>query len=334
MTKLEANALIDAAFLPIVGQDAAKRRFKNKILAALADNGFFAPLLLVAAPGLGKTRFLMVCAQLCRAILGRNKMIFQRGEECGTKIGFVEEYMIPYFHDKDTFLYIDEVHEARKPVLALLRSMLNPTSDRRPHTIRAHGDYELTFDPSKNSMIIATNKIDQLDAALVSRFERLDLVDYTDEEMAQILSNCIADQNITFNDNTLASIAACNRGTARDIIHWQNAIREHLAVAGKRSINKDDVKAIIRARETYPLGITNNEAKTLLHLEKHGELQLKELAAMNIIDAKEQNANEKYLLQRRLIAIDSKRRLTPEGMQYLATLRKSKYIDERPLLSL
>ena len=329
MTLAEVKRIIKTECDKIRGQTHVKAAIYNCIVAAFMAGGFHEPILLVAPPGVGKSRILELWNALFRACLGRRVLKFSRGEETGTKNSFIEDVLVPHFHDKPAVLSIDEAHEMNAKNKAIIRSLLEPRADRRPNTVRFHSDYECTFDPNKQTIILATNQIDKLDDALISRCRRIDLSLYSDEEMMGILTDGLTAQagmpNITFADNTLKTIAACNRGTARDLIHWINAIRNRCTLTGKNSINKADAKLIIESRECYPLGVTANELKTLLYLESKGELQLKELAALNIINVKEQNANEKYLLQRRLIGIDSKRRLTTEGREYLADLRKHKY---------
>lgn len=330
LTIPEAKQLCLREFAKLVGQKHAKNRITELVLGAIADGGFMAPLLVIAPPGLGKSRILKTATALIRACLNRRPLFFEHGEALGSRLGFVEDVLVPQFQDKEVVLVVDEIHEAKKPVLTLLRSMLDVTVERKPRTIPAIRDYEVTFDPCKQSMMFATNKVDQLDPAFLSRPERLDLSLYTDEEMEEILQRAMNDSEIRFNDNTLRAIAECNRGTARDIVHWSNAVRRYVTIKGKRAgvftVSREDVKTIIKSRETYPLGITNMELQTLLHLESKGELQLKELSALNIISTQEQNANERYLLQRHLIGIESKRRLLPEGRDYLKNLRKHRFI--------
>jgi len=330
MTIEEASLLIDNAFSKVVEQDNAKLQMKRNILGAIRDGGFLKPMLIIGAPGLGKTKLITIYAALVRAILGRRPLNYKTGKSVGTRQQWVENDLVPAFNDKDAVIYIDEAHEANAGVLTFIRDMMNPTVERADHSAHSHGDYHILFQPSKHSIVLGTNKIDKLDGALVSRFGRVDLALYTDEGMEQILFNALADQNIQFSENTLRLLAQCNRGTARDIVHWVDAIRQHLAIANKRTINRDDVREIIKLRETYPLGVTAAEIRTLLILETWGDQQLKELAAKNgAIDPKEQNANEKYLLLRGLITIEGKRKLTVEGREYLKTLRRQKFIAPR-----
>ncbi len=323
--------VIDGIFEPIIGQELAKTRLADILASPLVENGYMAPTLLIAPPGIGKTKILRACKAIVKSLLpDRRTLYFETGKEMGTPLGFFEQVLNPYVHGKEAVLFVDEFHEAPGPIQSIVRSMVEITTNREPKTIRK-GDYEVTVNPLSHGFFLATNKIDSLDPALVSRFERIDLSMYSDVEMEGILFQGLQDENISFFDNTLRKIAQCNRGSARDVVHWINAIRRHLALRGKKSINKVDVAEIIRKRETYPCGVSMNELNTLLLLEKHGEQQMKELAAKNLCSPTEQNANEKYLLQRGYMTIDGKRYLTQAGREYLASLREDKFIDPAPI---
>ncbi len=332
MTLNEATELIDTEFGKMVGQANAKRRIKGLILGALMQKGFLPPTLLIAPPGFGKSRFLKVVRGLISTILKKQPLYFKSGAQCGSPVAFFEDVLLPYVNDKDTVIVVDEAHECKKGIMGVLRSLIEITIERTCETVKL-GELEMLFNPLRQSVILATNEVDSIPAALMSRVERIDLVPYTDDEMEQILFAGLESFGVRFNENSLRDIARCNRGNARDIVKWVNAITCHVAVEGKTTVNKKDVAAIIRARETYPLGVTNVELQTLLILEKHGEQQLKELAAKTQCISIEQNSNEKYLLQRGLMTIEVKRRLTVEGRAYLASLRADGFIDELPKLA-
>jgi Holliday junction resolvasome RuvABC ATP-dependent DNA helicase subunit len=325
MTQSEAKKLIKAAFAPFIGQAAAKAKIEQKILAALANGGWMSPLLIVAPAGLGKSALFEIIIGLVRAILGRRFVEFERGEECGSRTAFADVY-INHVHDKPVAMKIDEFHEAKPAIRSMIRSLVQPRADRSSTTIRAYGDNEITYDPFKNWFLLATNEVDKLDAPFLSRMDRIDLELYSAEELETMLQRNLQGADIKFNDNTLRDIADANRGTGRDIVKWGDAIRNHCAVTGKNSLNKADVAAILKTQQTYPLGVTPNELRTLLVLEEKGPQQLKQLAAANLVQVKEQNANELYLLQKGLIVTHPLRSLTQQGIAYLAELRKGKFI--------
>jgi Holliday junction resolvasome RuvABC ATP-dependent DNA helicase subunit len=324
MTQKEAVDICKKTFAKAEGQENAKARLTQNILSALVD-GYLVPILFIATYGLGKTLLLKLYASCIRQVLGREILGFASGADLGTRITFAEDVLIQKFHDKDAVIIVDEIQEARKPVIGLMRSMINPESNRSPVTVRVYGDAEVTADPKRNSFVFATNKIDELDVAFVSRLERIDLAMLTDENMMAIIDRILHDAGITFHDTSKRIIAECNRGTARDVVKWTNAVRQFCAVNAKKTFSIDNAREVIKMRETYPLGVTANELKTLLHLEARGSLKLKELAGLNIVSPKEQNSNETYLLQRGLMAIKNERELTSIGEAYLKELRKHRF---------
>lgn len=320
-------SLIKPHFTNVIGQEVAKCRLQSLLAGIKVESGFMAPTCLIAPPGLGKTMLLKAAQVTSKEVLGRRTLYFESGSEMGTPAAFFEDVLAPYVHDKDVMVIVDEFHEADKRVQGIVRSMVEISTARNAKTIK-RGDLEVTVHPNRFSLLVATNKVDLLDAALMSRLERIDLALYSDEEMEQILFKGIQEDHIRFNDNTLRSIAECNRGSARDVVKWVNAVRRHAAINGKQTINRADCAAIIKERETFPQGVSKNELSTLGLLEKFGDQQLKELAAKHLCSSAEQMKNETYLLQKGFLTIDGKRHLTYAGREYLAALRTEGFLPK------
>jgi Holliday junction resolvasome RuvABC ATP-dependent DNA helicase subunit len=322
-----ASQIIDDTFSTVVGQTFAKKRLKQILLGSLMEEGFMPPVFIAAPVGTGKTLFMRAIKSIIKALTPERRTIFfESGNEMGTPLAFVEDILVRHLPEAEVTMFVDEFHEAKSGIHGILRSLIDVTIERAPKRFKLK-DYEVFFNPKRHSMVVATNKVDEIDSALMSRFERIDLELYSDEEMEQILFRALQSQGITFNENTLRRIAECNRGNARDVVKWADSIRAHVAVAGKRTINKKDVADIVKMRETFPLGVTKNELRTLLHLESAGPLQLKMLAARNMVSCGEQMSFESYLFKRGFLAIDVLRRLTKAGREYLAELRADEFID-------
>jgi Holliday junction resolvasome RuvABC ATP-dependent DNA helicase subunit len=321
--------IFDQIFSKVIGQTKAKNRVKELILGAVNNGGYFPSILLAAPAGTGKTKFLACIAEAVRAVMGRKGFMFESGNELGSKTGFIEDVLIPHVHDNSSVVYVDEFHEAPKPVAAIIRQLLDVTIARNVRKITHQGE-DVNFDPAKNSFVVATNKIDKLDIALMSRLEQISLELYSDEELFEILSKGIRELPVPLqvNENTIQIIAQCNRGTARDVVRWVLAIEARASIKGKRQINREDAREIIKMRDTFPLGLTTPELNTLLFLEKAGQegLQLQQLAARNQCESKEQKVHERYLFQRGLISTDSVRKISNDGKKYLAELREEQYI--------
>lgn len=324
------SALVDKRFAPIVGQSDAKEQVKEILLGAALDD-FLAPMLVIAPAGFGKSMFLKAMRDLIKSEEGlhRKTLLAVRGSDLGTKAEFFEEIIIPKFHGIKSVVITDEIHEANKGVLTSIRTLLEPTAAREARTIQ-YNDSEVTFDPLLNSFIVATNKIDLLDPALVSRFERVDLLPYIISEMMEILLLAVDGEGIKFEGGALELLASCNRGSARDIIHWVNAIRRRVAISGSKVLDREKAMAVIRSRKTLPEGVSMLELQTLLALERRGALQLKELASMNQCSSEEQDSNERYLRQKAMISVDGKRHITGDGRDFLRMLRNEGFIEEIP----
>lgn len=320
---MKPASVIREFFSPIIGQSTPKERLSEILIGPTVEGGYMAPVLIIAPPGVGKTKLLRAIQSIVKKMLGRKTIFFPSGEEMGSSDEFFDDVLIPHVHEKECVMFIDEFQDAASHMRDMVRRMIDITVERHSHVV-SHGDKECVIDPKRLGIVIATNEIDKVPAALLSRCERIDLDLYTDDEMEQILFQSL--DGLHFHENTLRKIAECNRGSARDIVHWVNAIRRHAAIAGKKTLNREDVCQIIRKRETFPYGISKNELKTLLLLERFGDQQLKELSAKNHCQAAEQNSNETYLRARNFIEIGIKRHLTKDGREYLAELRKDGFL--------
>jgi len=335
LNKAQAVKLMTERFATIVGMTAAKARITQIILSALVDD-YLPPIAIIATKGLGKTKLIMVLLSFIEDILGREVVWFPRGEDLGTRIQFVEKTMIPLFNDRDAVIGIDEVHEWKPNVQSFVRSLIEVTAERAPKTVRAIGDSEVTYDPLRNGFVIATNKLEKLDAPLLSRFEQIRLPLYSLGEMEQIVRLIAKKVQIKLSATAVKMIAEANRGTARDVVQWLDNVRSYLNTTGKKELDEKGALEVIKTREVFPQGVNSDELKTLLLLEKAalsienkgGEMQLKELAGANGVTSAEQNANETFLRQKQFIRTRGTRSLTIAGAEYLKTLRKLDFIPE------
>ncbi len=281
----------------------AKQRISDIYLSSIAEKGFVAPLMICSSPGKGKTRFMEAIKQIAKTVLGRKTIHFATGREMGTPTTLAEDYILPHMVDKPSIMLIDEFHLASDKNMDLMLSMIEVTAKREVKEIK-RGDFTIPINPLLNSFVVCTNRHDLIQPALMSRFERIDLKNYSDVELEQILFQGLEGKDIRFHENTLRQIASCMRGSARDAISWLNACTRHAACAGKNTISKQDVAEIIMKRESLPRGVTQHELNTLLILEKYGEQQLKELSSKNHCANAEQQRTEGFLMSLNLITVE------------------------------
>ena len=320
-----AASLIDKAFSDIIGQKAALMRLKEILLGGISQ-GSISSTILISPPGAGKTMIMNKLKELVKKLTKRKSIFFKRGEDTESREKFFESVMIKEMANQEAFVMIDEMHETPRALQMTIRSCIEIKRGSDTEKIIL-GAKEFHYNPKLHSFFLATNRIDEIDPALLSRLERVDLTFYSDAEMEQILQQELRQEKIQFTDNTLRSIAECNRKSARDVLLWVKQITRYLSNRGKNTISKKDAQEIIKSRDCYPLGLSRTELETLLFLEKRGELQLKELACLNLCNSKEQTANERYLIQRGLLTIMGKRILTEDGTRYLKELRKEGYLS-------
>jgi Holliday junction resolvasome RuvABC ATP-dependent DNA helicase subunit len=326
-----ARQIIRKRFSKIIGQSSLKERLEEILLGAVGQKGYLPSIGIFAAPGLGKTKVLKI-VQDCiidlrtEGLLEKKIHYFERGLDVGGIQSFFVDLLCKEVHDKDAIVSIDEAQELQEEHLHTIRTCLEITVARQPKLVRRF-DKEILFDPSRHSFILGTNEWQKMCPALRSRLNKVYLEYYNDEELEQIMFLETKDLGIRFAESTLHSLAVLNRGNPRDIVNLLDDVRARVAIKGVNSINKEDVRHIIKARGIYPLGVTQLEMRTLLTLRKQGQAQLQFLAASNQVDSKEQKEAEKYLLQRGLVKVEGFRKLTSEGRKYLADLREDGYIS-------
>jgi Holliday junction DNA helicase RuvB len=326
LKKLEVK--IDAIFDPIVGQDRAKAKLKHWALAAAASDGYMKPLLLIGEPGRGKTRFIQAIIEVLKVATPDKKdniHLCKRGALMGGSKAFIHDIAIKKIHDQHGALIVDEFHEAPLLTACVLRDMMQPDI-KRSKVIFKDGDYEIVVDPKKFVFCLATNKLNKIDPAFKTRVMVIDLEEYSDEQIGEILVRGAHENGLRFHEDSILPLAQTCRGSARDISDIVNDLVGLVAIKGKATVSKDDVRELIKIRSVFPQGLSYTEVRTLVHLAEAGPLQLQQLAARNGLNSKEQKMLEIHPFRRGLLTVESKRQLTAKGHEYLAYLKKHKFI--------
>ena len=303
-------------FPNIVGQDAAKRKLDFYIEGYEASK-ILPHLMFVAPKGCGKTT-------LAKAV-GLNLIPFKGGKHktfielnCSTIKNvrqFFNQIVIPHIHDKECTVLFDEASELPKDVTMMLLTCLNPNENNRNEF--SYEDYTVDFDFSRQSFLFATTEAQKIFHALMDRCERVDLEEYSLDELAKIVNRVL--KKASFEGDVLKNIAAVLRGNARQAQKMANNIAIYLKRMKKKSFTRKDWATRKHHLGILPLGLSRIELQILNVLSEKKECSLTHLSAKTGL-TKEcvQRDFELHLQKNNLMEITtSGRALTVVGQKYL-----------------
>jgi len=323
----------DELFKDIVGQERPKDKMRFFLDSYLTTHIF--PNSIITAPkGQGKTTLGRAVArglykfdengkvEMAPDKLGKMKpkrktFIEVNCSGIGNLDAFFNSLLIPNVIDKDVTILFDEASEIPHKVSMALLTILNPNPENR--TVYAHKEYTGEFDFRRQTFLFATSEPQLVFHALIDRLERINLQEYTLDEMGQIVQR--GAKEIEFKEDVLQDISPVLRGNARAAQKMADNIKAYLK--GKTTFNKSDWEKLKKIFEIYPLGLSSQEIEILRHLQAHGEgMSLTALAARTglTVDAVRKDY-ELYLQKRGLMTIEKTgRKITGEGLNYLRNL--------------
>ena len=173
-------------FPTVIGQYPAKRKFEFYI-KAFEKTGIVPNIMLTAPKGAGKT---MLARAFARNLILPNTMQPKKYIElnCATIKNlrqFVEMIMIPYMQNEEATFLFDECHMLPKDVTMALLTITNPNKHNF-NTFSYEGS-DIDIDFKKLTFLFATTEPQEVFHALIDRMERIDLDDYSYDELGQIL---------------------------------------------------------------------------------------------------------------------------------------------------
>ena len=204
--------MMDKLFPAIIGQEAAKRKLKFYIEGFEATS--ICPHLMFVAPkGAGKTTLAKAFA---RNLKDRHEDKPKRFLEinCATIKNlkqFMNEIVVMHMIDRDATILFDEASELPKSVTMALLTILNPNKDNM--TTFSYEDYTFDCDFRRLSFLFATTESHQIFHALLDRMDRVDLEEYSHDDLAKIMEVSI--EKVKFKSDVLVHIAPTLRGNAR-----------------------------------------------------------------------------------------------------------------------
>ena len=267
-------------FNNIIGQKSAKKKLEF-FIDGYDASGIIPHLMFVAPKGSGKT---MMAKQLGRNLvarhdeerLGRPKKFLEIN--CSTLKSvkqFFNQIVIPHIHEKECTILFDEASELPKDVTMALLTVLNPNSDNR--TSFSYEDYTVDFDFSRQSFMFATTEAQSIFHALMDRTERIDLEEYSYNELGKIVARVC--EGKTFEKGVLDDVATVLRGNARAAQKMANNIAIFLKAKRTKKFTNKHWAELKDQLGILPLGLNPIEVQVLRHLSEKKDCSLTHLSA-------------------------------------------------------
>ena len=303
-------------FPNIIGQDSAKR------VLDFFCNGFeqtkvMPHLMFVAPKGCGKTTMAKAVARRLKSI-DSDKRYFEIN--CSTIKNvkqFFNQLVIPFMQDRDATILFDECSEIPKDVSMALLTILNPNAENR--TSFSFEDYTGDFDFRRLSFMFATTETQSVFHALMDRLERVDLEEYSLEEMGKIVN---LNLELDIEPKALQNIASVLRGNARAAQKMAQKIESYCSQKRIRRFNYSHWLELSRILNIFPLGLNTTEILLLKILKDNKDCSLTNLSAKTGISPRAiQKDFEIYLQKHSLMEITTAgRNITAKGLDYLKSI--------------
>lgn len=309
-------------FPNVVGQNKVKRKLASYAKNYKANHRI--PHLFYSAPkGAGKTHVATAMGRLLASRENEGKAKRFLLVNCSEFKGlskFVNEFLIPKVVDQEVTVFFDECHMMPKSIANALLTILNPNKDRR--TQYSYEDFDMDFDFTRQSFMMATTEYDKVFEPLKSRFTEITLQEYSLEELGKIAAFNL--EGYTFEDGVLEDVAAVARGNARTATTLADDIKDNLDMLGTTVLTKDVWDYFKYVHSLNPLGLFEREIGVLRVLdENHPTPVSVSFVCANVGDTLGTVQNyERMLMKNGLMERENncQRRVTPKGKEYLAAL--------------
>lgn len=321
----------NSMFADIVGQDAAKKKLGFYIDSYNATK-IVPNMIFIAPKGNGKTTLARELAKnLVKfdeegnvemkpdGVTPRKKTFVE--VNCSTLKSvkqFINGFVIPYIQEKDVTVLFDEASEIPHDISMALLTILNPNETK---TSFALDEYVCDFDFTKQTFLFATSEAQGVFHALLDRLTRIDLEDYTPEQIAAIIQK--GSKDIQYEDNALlVDMASVTRGNARNAQKLASDVKTYLK--GSKVFMREDWNNLKSILSILPLGLTALEVGIMRHLKANPDgTSLTCLSAKTGMSRDSlMKDGELYLQKHSLmeIAAGKGRLLTGKGLDYLKSL--------------
>lgn len=299
-------------FPDLVGQQAVKKKLSFYIDAFNTTSQ--APFLLMAgAKGLGKTEFAKSFAKNLynqdgdkRSFIEINCSTIKNNEQ------FFEQIFLPLISDNEITILFDECHALPQDLTMAFLTIFNAESNSRK--VFEWDGMSFVFNFKQQTFIFATTETDKIFPPLKDRFTVVDFEPYSQNELAQIVQLCLPD--VIFSDEKcLLKVASTIRNNARSAVKRSKEIMLYCGKNRSNIFTSKDFDILSDQIGILPYGLTYTEKQILQALNNCGSATLTGLAAkIGLSKSALQRDHELYLLNKSLMEIDGKRKITSRGI--------------------
>ena len=299
-------------FPDLVGQQAVKKKLSFYIDAFNTTSQ--APFLLMAgAKGLGKTEFAKNFAKNLynqdgdkRSFIEINCSTIKNNEQ------FFEQIFLPLISDNEITILFDECHALPQDLTMAFLTIFNAESNSRK--VFEWDGMSFVFNFKQQTFIFATTETDKIFPPLKDRFTVVDFEPYSQNELAQIVQLCLPD-DIFSDEKCLLKVASTIRYNARSAVKRSKEIMLYCGKNRSNIFTSKDFDILSDQIGILPYGLTYTEKQILQALNHCGSATLTGLAAkIGLSKSALQRDHELYLLNKSLMEIDGKRKITSRGI--------------------
>lgn len=299
-------------FPDLIGQNAVKKKLSFYIDAFNKTSQ--APFLLMAgAKGLGKTEFAKGFAKNLHNADGEKRTFLELN--CSTiknNQDFFEQIFLPIIADNEITVLFDECHALPLDLTMAFLTIFNAESNARK-TFEWDG-MNLVFNFKQQTFIFATTETDKIFPPLKDRLTVVDFEPYSEEELGKIVQACIPE--IQFEEDVVAEVASTIRGNARSAVKRSKEIMLYCGKNDRNTFSCEDFFNLCDEIGILPYGLSYTEKQILGALKDCGSATLTGLAAkIGLSKTALQRDHELYLLNKNLMSIDGKRKITGQGLK-------------------
>lgn len=300
-------------FPDLVGQDSVKKKLSFYINAfnKTSQSPF---LLMSGAKGLGKTEFAKAFAKNLHNQDGEKRTFLELN--CSTiknNEQFFEQIFLPLIADNEITILFDECHALPQDLTMAFLTIFNAEANSMKRFEWNEMTFEFNF--KQQTFIFATTETDKIFPPLKDRLTSVDFEPYSEEDLGKIVQLCTPEIKFA-NEECLKKVASTIRGNARSAVKRSKEISLYCGANGSKYFTLNNFYDLCDQVGILPYGITYTEKQILEALNNCGSATLTGLAAkIGMSKTALQKDHELYLLNKNLIEIDGKRKITGRGLE-------------------